>query len=571
MIVPAQDLHRLVIRVAVVTLALRAVSMFSVDPYASEVLAMLPPATLPAEPGRLLLAAWTTAGGGFAAVGRIPTVLADVALVLAIVGYARAAGFGTIAGLVAAAVAAMGPLGLEIGWRAGTPAFASALGMIGLWLLRGGLRRGALGRTAGSAVAFAAASALTPAAWVLLPSALWLSARSVAMPAVRAVGSVGWLVAGGLGAAGYAAIAGSMLPLLGDVAAWAMQPDLGYDAAPLAAPLDAARSALAALSAGGPTGAIARLGELPPAPDWRVWLGAALWPLAAYGLVRGLVREDPAAAEPAFSDAGGAGAADGWRSLGVAHATAPRSLGERDWMPLLLPMLTAAGFAAWQASRSDAAGVVDAVVMARPAAAMLLGLGLAAAALLPAMAEDHRGQGHRQATMLLVVVTMVIFGLGGQALLERLQDIGRTSARKVALFTAEEMAGRGEAVLVGAGGLRIRWKLLGSQESNRLKVVAPAQAALLAGLDDALGRRPPQLVLAGDVEALGEEVAIGTLVDRRMEQAGYRLREDGHRFLADLAVRVYSREQEARDPKAVTPQMAPGVQPGVAPTETEAP
>lgn len=565
MIVPAQDLHRLVLRVAVVTLALRAVSMFSVDPYGSEVLAMLPPASLPAEPGRLLLSAFTEMGGGFAGVGRVPTVMAELAIVLAIIGYARAAGFGTIAGLCAAAVAAMAPLGLEIGWRADGAGLAPAFAMLGLWLLRGALRRGQLPRAAISALPFAAATALTPAAWVVLPSALWLIGRSVTMPAVRGAAAAAWTLAAGLGAFAYASVAGSVTPVLGDIAAWVMDPAPGYPAAPLQAPVGAAISALSVLSPGGATGDVAALAELPIAPMWRVVAGALLWPLAFFGLFRGLLREDPAPAAPAVSTSGGAGAADGWRSLGVAVATAPRRLGERDWLPLLLPGLLAAAWAAMAAVRGDAAGVAEAVAMARPTMALLLGVGCAAAALLPAMVEEPPGAGHRQSTYGLIVFALVIFGLGGHHLLERNKDVGRTAPRKVALFVAEEITGHGEAVLVGAEGLRVRWKLLSGQESNRLHVVAPAQAAVVKGVADVLGRRPPTIVLGGDRAALGEEAVIGALVDHQLQDAGYRLREDGHRFLASLAVRVYSREKEVRDPSTVTPQTAPGVAPGDGP------
>lgn len=565
MIVPARDLHRLVIRVTVVTLALRAVSMFSVDPYASEVLAMLPPATLPAEPGRLLLSAFTALGGGFAAVGRVPTVLAELAIVLAIVGYARAAGFGTLAGLLAAAITAMAPLGIELGWRAGGSALAPALGLVGLWLVRGGLRRGQMLRAVGSALPFAAACALTPAALVLLPSALWLALRAAAMPAVRGAAAGGWLAAGGLGVAAYAAVAGAPLPLTGDVAAWMLQPALGYDASPLTGPVDAALAVLGSVSPGGAVGVVAALGELPAAPLWAVVLGALLWPLAALGMARGLLREDPAAAAPALSSAAGAGAADGWRSLDVGYATAPRALGERDWLPLLLPALSAAAFAALQASRGEAGGIVEAVSVARPTTALLLGVGAAAAALRPAMLEEERGPGHRRATMALIGLALLIFGLGGQSLLARNQDVGRSAARKVALFSADELSGSGEALLIGRGGLRVRWKLLSGRASNRLHVVAPYAEACVARLTEVLGRRPPAVVLSGDVEALGEQAALGTLLDRQLRDAGYLLAEDGHRFLADLAVRVYRREADPVDPATVTPQLAPGVAPGATP------
>ena len=577
MIVAASDLHRLVVRVAVVTIALRAVSIFSTDAFAMEVEAMLAAAGGLVEPGRLLTSTLTELTGSIAAVARLPTLLCDLGVVLAVMAYARAAGWGTIAGLLAGAVAAMAPFALEQGWRASTFTLAPVAGIIGLWQLRAALRRGRPLQAGLSALAMVVATFFCAPALVLLPSAWWLAARSVAMPSVRAGAALAWAAAAAAGLAMRWSVVGVAGPVPSDAMAWLVG---GADAGSLVAdPLAFAVSSLVAQGVGGPTGPFAHLAEMSAAPSWRLVIGAVLALVAAFGLLRGLVREDPPKAPPRpplpvpSAQASGAAEADGWRSLGVAHASAPRALGERDWMPLLLPAIGAAVFAGFQAASGVADGVLEAAAMARPTSALLIGVGLAAAGLLPAINEETPGPGHRRSVALLGMLALLVFTAGGHALLSATAASERAAPRKIAAFIASELGG-GQAVLVGAGGLRVRWKLGGGQPNARLHLAAPEAAAAGAALDAVLKLAPATIVLAGDRAILGEDAAsaavsadsaaaIGVLLDRQLGDRGYALQEDGHRFLGSLALRVYQQQGagDAGDRSAIRPQLAPGVAP----------
>ena len=570
MIVAVQDMRRLVVRVAAATIALRAVSMFSLDPTAREVAAMLPPPVVggAGEIGHQLSAAFAAITGGMAPLARAPALLADLAVVLVVIAFARGAGWGTIAGLLGGAVAAMAPLGLGLAWRVDGGA-APLLGLIGLWQLRVGLRRGALQRSALSGAALAAAAALTPAALVLLPGALWMAWRSVAMTNVRTAAAGAWIGGAALGMGARVALVGQVAPLPPALRAW-----VGVDAAaPALDPLAMFGSAASAFTVGGPIGPWAQAAELGQAPLWRVAAGAALWLLAAIGLWRGLVREDPDQNEAPAADAGGFG---GWRTLGVAVAVAPRALGERDWMPLLLPGIAAVCLAAVAAASGEAADLaadlaVDAVWIARPAMALLLGLGLAALGSRPGLLEAEPGPGARASVLRLIAMALAILGLGGMALLDGTAAVDGTAPRKVAHYAADELGSNGQAVLIGRAGLRVRWKLTGTNPSERLRVAGADLDTLQAPLDAAIAARAPTLVLAGDVAALGgmataeapdaSRPVVAQACELRLGAAGYTLREDGHRALGGLAVRVYGLGDDAPAPGAIRPQIEPGVAP----------
>jgi len=540
--------------------------MFSLDPTAREVAAMLPTPVVGGvvEIGHQLSAAFAALTGGLAPVARAPAMLADLALVLTVIAFARGAGWGTIAGLLGGAVAAMAPLGLALGWRVDA-GIAPLLGLIALWQLRIGLRRGEARRATLGAVAFAAAATLTPTALLLLPSALWMAWRAVAMSNVKGAAAGAWIGAAAVGVAARFGLLGQVGPLPPALAAW-VGSDVG---AAGREPLGLALSALSAFSVGGPVGPWAQLAELGQAPLWRVIAGGLLWLLAAVGLWRGLVREDPVHDAPAAADAGSLG---GWRTLGVAVAAAPRSLGERDWMPLLLPGLGAVVVAAAFGSDPMADDlVIDAVWMARPSMALLLGLGLAALGSRPALLEDEAGAGARGSVLRLIAMALAILGLGGMALLDGTAALDGTAPRKVAHYAAEELGSAGQAVLVGRAGLRVRWKLTGTMPSERLRVAAADLATLQAPLDAAIAARAPTLVLAGDVAALGglatadapdaSAPLLAQACELRLGAAGYTLREDGHRALGGLSVRVYGLGDDAPAPGSVRPQVEPGVAP----------
>ncbi len=574
--IAAEDLRRLVVRVAVVTLALRAVSMFSVDPMAREVARMLPPAEVGAavEGAHAWTLGWATVMQGLAPTTRLPAVLADVALVLLCVAYARGAGWGTIAGLLAAAVAAMAPLGLGLGWRADANP-APVLVMLALWQLRLGLRRGELRRCLLATLPLVPAVWLTPASLVVLPGMLWLATRSVTLSEVRLGAGVAATVASAAGLLARLLQPGELLPLAEPQ--WNL---LGSAPVGSGDPLEAIVAAAGALSVSGPSGSLAAAAELAPAPMWRAVVGTLLWLVAALGYHRGLVREDVPQATP-----GAPAGLGGFRTLGVAVAAAPRRLGERDALPLLLPGLLALAWVAVGAgdgplATAARAGAVDAIAVARAPMALLLGAGLAAFGLRPALLQqgDERAGG-RAAVVRLVALTLVVFGVGGAALVDDATAISNTAPRKVARQVAEEMALRGQALLVGPAGLRLRWKLAGGGPSNRIALLPtrdgdaqPAESqdeavgsrtAWGRALSVALSAKPPTLVIAGDLAAVGGEGSPPTAIaalEETLRAAGYEPRQDGHWLYADLAVRSYERGGRA-DRATVRPQLAPGVAP----------
>ncbi len=576
MIIAAEDLRRLVVRVAVVTLALRAVSMFSVDPMAREVARMLPPAEVGAaiEGAHGWTLAWATVMQGLAPTTRLPAVFADVALVLLCVAYARGAGWGTIAGLMAGAVTAMAPLGLGLGWRVDANP-APLLVLLALWQLRVGLRRGELRRCLLATLALLPAVWLTPASLVALPGALWLAARSVTLREVRLGAGVAAIAASVAGLLARLLHPGALLPLPEPQWAWLGGAPVGTGDA-----FEAVYAAAGALSVAGPTGSLAAAAELTPAPTWRVAVGALLWLVAALGYARGLVREDLPKATP--GEAPGLG---GFRTLGVAVAAAPRRLGERDALPLLLPGLlallwVAVGAGEGSLAAAARASAIDAVAVARAPMALLLGAGLAAIGLRPALLQqgDDRGSG-RASVVRLVALTLVIFGVGGAALVDGATAVTNTAPRKVARQVAEEMGVRGQALLIGSGGLRLRWKLAAGGPSNRIALLptvdgdappsegqgdaAGAKTIWARALATALSAKPPTLVIAGDRAAVGGEgsppPAVAAL-EAALLSAGYEARQDGHWLYSDLAVRSYERGGRG-DPATVRPQLAPGVAP----------
>ncbi len=570
MTVHPRDLRRLIVRVVAVTLTLRAVHLFSVDLGPAEVAAAwaLPADGHTAPLLHRLLNGWRALSGGFAGIVRLPALVADTALPLVAVAYARANGWGTISGLLAGLMVAVAPLGLDEGWRADASPWLALLTFAALWQLRAGLRQGVVRPVAVSGGLYGLAVALSPLSALVLPAGLWASARSVTGALPRRVALAGWTLATAAGLGAHAALTGGVAPGLDLASGWLSFALSNGGLPELPAPLDGAWQALAAVSAGGPLGGLATLLDSAPAPLWRTVVGLALWPVAALGLWRGLVREDPGPESAAVSDTGGAGAADGWRTLGVARNTAPRRLGERDWAPLLLPVIGAAAWCAWAGSRGDAAGVTDALAVARPFAAMLCGLGLTAFAFTPRGDEDLAPA--KRAVPVLVFLALLLFGLGAHHTFEGTRLPSRMAPGKVARFAAGtgEVNRGGQVLALGLGGLQVAWRLGPWPDLRGITRAASASLQADAALAEVLAAKPRRLVVVGDRWALEEGAAViapgatGKRLHRRLDKAGYSIVPDGHRYLDRLSVRVYGQgDSEPRDPATINPQLYPGQAP----------
>ncbi|MCO4761197.1 MAG: hypothetical protein KC502_06820 [Myxococcales bacterium] len=564
MTIDPKDLRRLVIRVVAVTLALRALHLFSVDMGGGEVAAAW---ALPAEGHstpvlHLLLSAWRQICGGFAALVRTPALVADVALPLVAVAYARANGWGTLSGLVAGMILAVAPFGLDEGWRADGSPWLGLLAFAALWQLRVGLRRGETKAIGWSTLLLFFAALFSPMSLLVLPAGLYAIARSVTLARPRQVGAVGWLAAAAAGTVSSFSMTGAWMPGLDLASDWLAHAATNGGAPPLSAA--SGWDAFVTLSPGGATGGIATLVDAPSAPMWRILAGAALWPLALIGLWRGVVREDARPTQDAVSNAAGAGAADGWRSLGVAHSTVPRTLGERDVMPLLIPLIGAVAWASWAGMRSDPAGVADALAIARPFVAMFLGLGATAFALMPLGGEELASG--RRAVPILVLVALLQFGLGAHHTYVGVQDKGRMASTKVARFVAGNVSRGGDVLTLGIGGLQVAWRLAPWPDLERVYRTSAAVPASSAALAKRLKNKPRRLVLVGDRWALEPQEGAGgdgavSALHQRLTKAGYRLVEDGHRVLAHLSVRVYGAGEAAPEPSVVRPQLFPGKAP----------
>ncbi len=568
MTIDPSQLRRLLIRVCVVTIAMRAVSMFSVDVSAAEAATLL--GLSPDGAAGSLVAAFMSAWGGLAAgirgVVRTPMVLCDVALVLLALSWTRISGWGSLAGLLTGMVLAMAPFGLDEGWRADGTALISVLALAPLVMLRLGLRDGALPVIAGSAVVLTIGGVLSPMVLLVLPVGLLLGARSVTGTAGRITALAGWLLAV-VAALGVRWLwLGDMGPQVSLAGAWLADATLNGGRQVLPdSPLLAFGEGLAALSAGGPTGGVSSWLEIHPAPMWRIVLGLCLWPLAAWGFWSGRVQPDRPPETAAVSESEGAGAVDGWRALGVGGITLARELGERDWLPLLSGVLAAAGWLAWAAVDGRPHGVDQALAVGRPLAALLLGVGLTGFA---GRAGFATGPARKHFVVTMVASALLIFALGAHHFYLGTQSLDRISASKVARYGGEEIAGKGRMLCLGPSGLAISWMLDPMSAYPRIERSAAdirlASAALKATLTDG----PSPLVLAGDRQPLeGRVVAgktqgqgpLGAALHGQLNEAGYDLLEDGHRYLAGVAIRVY--EKPHRSPGTIIPQLYPGKAP----------
>lgn len=562
--IPPRDQRRLLFRVVAVLLAMRAVSILSVDLNATEVTSAHGLGFQGGSPPALswLVNAWFGVAGHVAGVLRLPSLVMDLALVLLTVRYARRNNWGTLVGLYAGFVLAMAPLGLDEGWRAdGTP-LMSLLALGALFLARSGLQMGQVVPAAASSLLVLAASFVSPVGALLVPVGLYAAVRSVTGPPAKWTVAAGWTVAAAAGIGAHSAVWGTATPLETLALGWLADPSLNGTSAGLPiGPLDGFVGALAAVSPGGPSDALAGLLEVLPAPEWRIWLGVALWPLALGGLLRGQVMADPPVPKGgAVSAADGAGARDGWRSLGVAVPTAPRLVGERDYMPLLLGVIGPAGWVAWATSSGDPAGIPEALALARPFAALLLGLGLTGLSAMTWRPSTDGVSDRRRFVLAMITFTLLQLGLGGHHVLMTTASPDRVAPHKVATFIRSEI-GAQPVLAVGPIGQAIAYKL-DPYRADKTVVRASLRAMKAASaLEHLLAAKPNFLAVCGDRGAFDSEsiaageLTVGLLLDRGLQDAGYEVMQDGARVLGNMAVRVY--ERDAGGGQQIKPQLGP--------------
>ncbi len=568
MTIDPSQLRRLLIRVCAVTIAMRAVSMFSVDISAAEAATLLG-LSPEGEPGSLisaLMAAWGGLAAGIRGVVRAPMVLCDVALVLLALSWTRISGWGSLAGLLTGMVLAMTPLGLDEGWRADGTALISVLALLPLVVLRLGLRDGALLPIVGSALLLGIGALLSPMVLLMLPVGLLLAARTISGQTGRVAALLGWLGAAGLALAARHLWLGELGPQVSLAGAWLADGALNGGRPTLPdAPLKAFGEGLAALSAGGPVGGTASWLEIQPAPTWRLIIGLVLWPLAAWGFWSGRVQPDAPAQQQAVSESQGAGAADGWRALGVGGLSITRELGERDWLPLLTGTFAAGGWLAWAAWQGQPHGVDQALAVGRPLAGLLLGVGLCGFAGRAGFATRPA---RKRFVFMMVGAALLVFGLGAHHFYMGSQSLNRIAARKVARYAGEEMAGSGRLICLGPAGLAISWTLDPLAAYDRIERSAVAPRSASKALAAALASKAAPLVLAGERQPMEGKVIqgkalgqgpLGTLLHAQLADADYELTEDGHRYLAGVSVRVYAPPD--RSAGTIKPQLYPGQAP----------
>jgi hypothetical protein len=567
-----RDQRRLLYRVCAVLIAMRAVSMFTIDLNATEVAAAHGLATPGAVAPILsqLTALWMSVAGHVAGIVRLPSLAADLAALLLLISYCRFNGWGTLSGLLAGFFFAMTPFGLDEGWRAdGTPILS--MGAVGALLLaRRALKLGEPKFAIASAGIVALMTAASPVTAMLLPAALYASLRSIAGAKTRSAVAVGWVIAIGAGIGIRVALGQPLPPQIGLAGAWLADP--GFNGASAALPDGAGEGFIAALmtlSPGGVNGEFAGFLQTMIAPDWRIWLGAALWPLAFVGLMRGEVLADPMVpTRAALASKTGAGVGDGWRSLGVGAPTSPRLLGERDWGPLLLGVLVPCGWVAWACAHGKPHGVVEALAIARPFACLLLGLGLTALAATPSGPQELR---RKRFVSVMVALTLLQFAIGGHHVLQNTASQERLAPHKIATFVRDE-APRGHVLALGAAGLPVAYKLDPYRTNKNIRRASiealPANRALEASIKEGA----PFIAVTGDNEALATDglvmvtgngkaaVRAGMILDKQLDEAGYTLIDDGARYLSWFAVRVYQRGEKPMGIR-VKPQLTPGVAP----------
>lgn len=541
MTIHPKDLRTLLLRVTAVTLAVRLVPLIGQDLGVHESALALGLSPAEHEPWTLLTRGFLLAGGGFGAFARLIPLLCEVASPALAVLLTRAAGWGALPGLLAGLLLAMGPLGLDMGERADGVALGTVATLAALGLARSGLQTGDWKRTALSALPILLAGILNSGLLILLPGALFLLGMAIADARVKRAGLIAWLLA----STGVVAIrllwVGHLVPTPPVSTEWWLTP-ASMDATEwLQTPLGLALlETLGALLPGGTAGQLARQLDLQPAGPLALALGGLLALAATVGLTTGRVRPDP---QPQANQ----GELAGWQTLGL-NVSVPRTLGSRDVVPLLLPVLLAMAWTAkaQHAGRMD--GVVEVLAVARPCMALLLGVGLTALAM-PKTTQDLDKQS-RKTAWTLALLAALIFGLGAQHLLEQTRAPDRQAARKVAHFARDHLGQKGALLAIGGRGLPVLALLDPYLHEKRLAWTSTDPAEALSALTGLLAQKPPSLVLVGDRDALGptEEtlepnpqlLMTWQMLSPTLEASGWQAIEDSHRFLGHTAVLAFA-------------------------------
>ena len=599
MTIDPKDFKTLIVRVVLVTIVLRAAPMFTADLAPGEAAAVLglTGSGEAGEPWLQAVRAWALTTGGVAGLVRLPALLAEVALPVLALGYARVAGWGSLAGLVVGLTLALSPLAMQAGHRIGGGGAVAALVLLVLTLLRTGLRGGERRPLLMSALGLVILGLLASPALVVVPAGLWLVWRAVADTQTKQLALRLWTAAPPLALALRWAWLGYLVPEPDGATA---QFALGQAAEPsgwhLLGPLAAAGQGLALASPLGPMAEIAHLFDLLATPTWLLAGALLLLAAALYGTLRGLVQPDPpvAIAAPALRplavqsgaadatddedlQAEGAAAADGWQTLGVTRTSQPRTLGDRDWGPPLILALAAGLFVAQACARGVADGVQEAIAAARVGIALPIGAGLAALAT-PRSALNRQGdvRVRRRSYWTLGFVALALFGLGSWHLLEQTRSVERLSSRKVARFAKDsvndaEIVGSelGSVLAVGPRGWAVAAQLDPYGNGPRLRLCGAEAGDAVANTLELLKNRPGGVVVTGDKAALGtqadapkELLAVMRSIDRTLRMHGLEEVSDSHRLLGQTAVIVYSRSGGSSGGAAIIrPQIVPGVAP----------
>lgn len=593
MTIHPKDLRTLLIRLALVTIALRAAPMFTADLSPAEAAAALGlgqdgPS---AEPWLAASRAWNTLTGGQAGLLRLAELVGELALPLLAVGYARLSGWGTLAGIVGGLVLALSPWAMQAGHRFGGGALVGAGFLLALALLRGGLRDGEGRRIWASAGLLAALGVVASPILVALPAGLYLCWRSVTDDRLRLQGAAGWALAGAAALAIRWSLLGYLVPEADQAARdWASAASAEPSGWHAIGAVAAAGQLLGAASPLGAWGALAKLLDLLAPPMWVTLAGGVLAVLAVWGTVRGLVQPDPVMTEaPALSpiaprhpDDGGEPAAtgvadrDGWRTLGLGVVSVPRALGDRDWAPLLLAAVGAAIYVAQAAARGVPDGVLDALAIARVGIAVPLGAGLAALGTSAAASQLGEVRAKRRAYWILGGVALGIFGVGAWHLLAQTERVDRIAAHKVARFARDAGAeaqspGASPAAMLAVGprGLAVAAQLDPLGTWPHLRRAATDVADSTAHLVTLLQARPSAVILLGDRAALGadeaapaDQLALMRTLDKTLRLSGLQELDGSHRVMGATAVLVYDRGDRGGDPRQIVPQLGPGLAPG---------
>jgi len=572
MTIDPKDFKTLLVRLTLVTLAVRLVPALTLDLSPGEAAAALGlgrggPTS---EPVQVLHHGWAAATGGIAAALRAGSLLAEAALPAMAVLYARAAGQGSIAGLTTGFLLALGPLGMATGARSDGASGTALLVLVALMLLREGLRSGKAAWLVASAAVVAALGWIAAPALVVVPAGLFLALRAVAMDEVKRLAVISWLVAGLAGLGARVVSPGFLLPEPHAAALW-LQTDATAQAASgwiQQGPVPALWQTVVAVLPIGPVGALAKQIDIAPAPVWAMIAGSLVVLLSGLGVVRGLVQADPPLLKGSGLGEGGAAGRDGWRTLGAGVATTPRTLGDRDWLPGLLLVVGAAVFAAVQVSRLALDGLPEVLQTGRIGAALALGPGLAALGAPQSTLDtqdDPRVQ--RRFYWTLGAVALGIFVLGAWQLLLQTSDPTRLLAKSAARQVHELVGGHGAVLTLGRRGLPVAAMLDAGAVTGRVQAATLDGPEPLARLVALLARRPHVVVLAGDADALGlaepdqplarpDLVQVRQLLQPTLEASGLQLDEDAAFVRSGLGVLTFVRDAPG-DPRSIRPQLGP--------------